>query len=767
MPWPFRIRKHLPRISGRRDLNVGFPSADTAERLASLTHLADVARDRGKSAEAAEAYAAALALAPGRVDLTVQHGNMLKDSGRLLEAEVAYRAALLQLPADPDIHLQLGHALKLQGRWADALAAYNEAARLDPASPQAVAELASAGQPAGLCKVFESQLRAGGIEALIGMSHLLLTMRAQVDSMLARLPDALSSAAFPIALYSNYRDVFSIPPPPHHAEPLHISVVLLADREPAATLQTQLAAFQAQAWPHRELIAAGRDASRRSMVERSEWSGAAIRWVEAEPGQPEAETERLCALSAAGDWIVLLSPGAVLDPQALAWIATAAGLGTSPAFVWDDEEGDVRPGHVTRSNPMLRQAVDYDSLLETNLYGESLAVHCARYATFASRSPPLPLRAERSALLLDLCHGDGIGHIPFPLAWSLGPVAAPDAGAHSQAVEMHLARVGAGAFIDGKDLLPESLSVVWQADQKPMHVIIPTRDNADDVATLVASLRGLAACPEKLSISVIDNGGRDVAARHTLDHLAAAGAINLQRSDAPFNWAQLNNNAARPATSPILVFANDDMRMLTTDWDAHLRGLLQRPEIGVVGVRLIYEDQTVQHAGVLLGWKGSTIHDGLHMPVDSPGPMGRLKTTRAVSAVTGAFLAVNRSHFEAVGGFDDVALPIAYSDIDFCLKIRSHGLKVLWTPRVTLIHHESKSRGVDHADPFRQARNQAERRAFETRWASWLDSDPGVNPAWHDATLPFRLLSAPSPARIRRHVERCAAANPWLVTLQP
>jgi GT2 family glycosyltransferase len=215
--------------------------------------------------------------------------------------------------------------------------------------------------------------------------------------------------------------------------------------------------------------------------------------------------------------------------------------------------------------------------------------------------------------------------------------------------------------------------------------------------------------------------------------------------------------------TPLIVFANDDMVMLSHAWDSILRGLLARPEIGAVGARLLYPDDTVQHAGILFGWQGGSIHDGLHERSDTPGPAGRWQVTRAVSAVTGAFLATRRADFLAHGSFDDVGLPVSHSDIDYTLKLRTSGLRVLWTPEITAYHHESKSRGLDHLDPEKQARRAAERAVLRARWGTLLNTDPSVNPIWYMATLPFRLIAAPSEARIWEHIERCASANPWSI----
>ena len=726
-----------------------------------LVEEADSLRDRGEYGRAAEAYRAALAQDPDRTDLAVQLGNMLKDSGQLAKAEAAYRAALQVAPGNADTHLQLGHALKIQGRRGAALDAYRTAASLDPSSTRATSELAAMGEVPQLRAAFEAQLQAGGTDALVCMSQALLAIREQMDAMLAALPDARASAAFPVQLYDAFRTLFDVPPPPAAAPAPRIVVVLPVDGTPAETLHTQLAAFQAQSWPSRALLAVGSGEDERAVIARAAAASPGIEWHAVRPGLPAPEAEMEAVRAASGDWLVLLAPGAVLHPHALGWVAASGGMGPAAAFIWDEETGRQRLGGIVRSNPVLRQAVDYDTLLEAGIYGGNVAVRHGALAALASAQQPAP---GRSALLLHLCRCGGIGHIPLPLSWSPPPPSVPDGSAHAAAVAAHLSATGVPARVEGPGTLPGSVRIAWRAKPERLHVIIPTRDNADDVVAFVGTLRATAARSDELAVTIIDNGGRDPAMLRRLQDLAASGAAGLQQADVPFNWSQLNNGAARLAVEPILVFANDDMQMLTPGWDDRLRGLLQRPEVGAVGARLIYDDETIQHAGILLGWRGSVIHDGLYEPMDSPGPGGRLQLTRAVGAVTGAFLATRRDTFLEVGGFDEAGLPVAYNDVDFCLKVRALGRRVLWTPEVTLIHHESKTRGVDYADPARQARNDAERRVLEARWPGALLGDPGVNPAWHDATLPFRLLQAPSSARVQAHIVRCAAADPWAAT---
>jgi O-antigen biosynthesis protein len=373
-------------------------------------------------------------------------------------------------------------------------------------------------------------------------------------------------------------------------------------------------------------------------------------------------------------------------------------------------------------------------------------------------------------LLLTLAARGAVGHIPLPLAMiersSDAPAAESTAPAHRAAVRTHLAaaglaeRVSIGAPDDGDRPLP----VQWQPrhPDELVEVIVPTRDNGGDLRDFVVSLRQRAAVPDSLRLLIVDNGSGDGETGRILAELNAEDWIRVVAMDEPFNWSRLNNHAVALSRSALLVFANDDMLMLTDGWDRQLRGLLERPEIGAVGARLIYPDDSVQHAGILLGWPGIAIHDGRYEPLSEPGPGRRWHVTRAVGAVTGAFIAVRREVFAATGGFDETGLPVAYGDIDFALKVRARGLKVLWTPSITLRHYESKSRGLDHLTAEKRARNAAERRVIEQRWGAALQVDPGVNPAWHAASLPFRLISAPSQQRLWRHIRLCAAANPWL-----
>jgi len=723
---------------------------------------------QGRSGAALEAYGKAVELTE-QAAIRVQYANMLRDSGSLAEAELAYRSALAARPDDSDTHLQLGHCLTWQGRRQAALEAYGQAARLAPFSIEPKRELFLMGQSQNQESLFEAQLRLGGTEALMEVAHQVIELRSTLSRLVEVLPDIQAQMAFPIGSYDRFRDIYDVPPPPPIRVPRSFAILLLADREALDTIRAQITAVRLQTHEQWRLSVIGVDPARRRAVEQAAAGDARIAWSEPLPDENAAQAEQRIALSTQADWILLLADRALLHPRAIEWFASVVESGTATAFVTDEETGTRERGSVRRSSPELRQVVDYDTLLEMNTFGETIAVERETYMTVANKLATSSVSTARNSLLLTLSRDGPVGHIPCPLVCrdGLAPVNPLQAGkAHEEAVRAHVAEgVLTRRILIGQRTGPlPRLPVRWrpQAADEPIAIIIPTRDNGADVKRFVESLREKAAMPDALRIVIIDNGSRQTETRAILEALAATKWVEVIALDEPFNWSRLNNRAVEKVNSSLLAFANDDMIMISERWDEHLRGLLERPEIGAVGARLLYEDDTLQHAGILFGWRGSEIHDGLYESSLEPGPANRWHVTRAVSAVTGAFLATRRGVFLAHQGFDEIGLPVACSDTDYALKLRASGLKILWTPEIALYHHESKTRGLDHLDPEKRARSAAERAVLETRWGTALDADPSLNPLWHKATLPFRLISAPSQSRLWAHIERCAAANPWL-----
>jgi GT2 family glycosyltransferase len=172
---------------------------------------------------------------------------------------------------------------------------------------------------------------------------------------------------------------------------------------------------------------------------------------------------------------------------------------------------------------------------------------------------------------------------------------------------------------------------------------------------------------------------------------------------------------------------NNDVEVITPDWLERLLEHALRPEVGAVGAKLYYPDDTIQHAGVVVGIGGTAGHTHLGHPRHSPGYSFRLGTVQNCSAVTGACLMTRKQVFEEVGGFDERFI-LAFNDIDLCLKIRQRGYAVLWTPFAELYHHESKTRGYE-TTPQKRQRFALEADLFQTKWGHILiTGDPYYNP---------------------------------------
>ncbi len=196
----------------------------------------------------------------------------------------------------------------------------------------------------------------------------------------------------------------------------------------------------------------------------------------------------------------------------------------------------------------------------------------------------------------------------------------------------------------------------------------------------------------------------------------------------PFNYSAINNAAVRAAAGEVLAFLNNDIEVLGPEWLASMVAHAVLSDVGAVGARLLYANMRVQHGGCILGIQGAVAHAHVMLPRTDPGYFARAKLTQAVSAVTGACMVMRRSCFEEAGGLDEVDLPVAYNDIDLCLKLRARGYKIIYDAEAELLHHELMSRGYDHATEEKRQRQQREMALMRERWGEVLDRDPYYNP---------------------------------------
>jgi glycosyltransferase involved in cell wall biosynthesis len=284
--------------------------------------------------------------------------------------------------------------------------------------------------------------------------------------------------------------------------------------------------------------------------------------------------------------------------------------------------------------------------------------------------------------------------------------------------------------------------------EKPkVSLIIPTRNGCKLVEQCVESIRSKTHY-HNYEIIIVDNQSDEAQTLSYLDSLQERGLARILHYDAPFNFSAINNFAVRKACGEIVGLINNDVEVLSPDWLEEMVSFAVRPEVGAVGAKLLYPDGRIQHAGVILGVGGVAGHSHKFYDSNDPGYYGRLVLPQSLSAVTGACLVLRRKCFEDVGGFDEKSLPIAFNDVDLCLRIREAGYRIVWSPHAQLYHHESVSRGLEDTSE-KQARFEKEANYMKQRWGEKLRNDPYYNLNLTLDREDFSLAFAPRVASTR------------------
>jgi GT2 family glycosyltransferase len=271
-------------------------------------------------------------------------------------------------------------------------------------------------------------------------------------------------------------------------------------------------------------------------------------------------------------------------------------------------------------------------------------------------------------------------------------------------------------------------------------IVIPTRDGAY-LHRCLDSIRQRTTYPN-FEIIVVDNGSES---HSVLEYLRNwESSLTIIRDDAPFNYPEINNRAVARSSGEVICLLNDDTEILGGDWLDELVGQVLQEGVGAVGAMLYYPSGQIQHAGVILGIGGVAGHALRTGDRLSVAGSGRIHLPRSISAVTGACMMVRREAWDQVKGMDAQNLPVAFNDIDFCLRLIEAGWRIVWTPFAELTHHESITRGFD-TEGDRATRFASEIRYMKQRWNLKLRNDPAYNP---NLTLHYENFSLAWPPRV-------------------
>jgi len=261
-------------------------------------------------------------------------------------------------------------------------------------------------------------------------------------------------------------------------------------------------------------------------------------------------------------------------------------------------------------------------------------------------------------------------------------------------------------------------------------IIIPTKDKVEVLKRCIDSILNKTTY-QNYEIVIVDNNSQEEKTFEYYETIKDNPKIRILEYKKPFNFSAINNYAVSKVDSEFILFLNNDTEVITPEWLSAMLEHAQRREVGAVGAKLLYPNNTIQHAGVILGLGAGPSrvagHSHKYLPNSFPGYYYRPHIIQNLSAVTAACMLTKKSLFEEVGGFDEVNLPIAFNDVDYCLKLREKGFLIVYTPYAVLYHHESLSRGYEDT-PEKQERFLKEVKYMREKWGSILDNDPYYNP---------------------------------------
>ena len=512
-----------------------------------------------------------------------------------------------------------------------------------------------------------------------------------------------------------------------------ISIIMLISGDDALAVDETIYSVQRQLYPHWKLcLAVDRSVSEplsKSLRAMAQQDGR-IRTIDVKDLSDWADRANAALKLASGDFVALVDPGDALSEHALYWVAKELAIDPDADLIFSDEDKIDRLAN--HSDPWFKADWNPALMLSCNAFGR-LGIFRRSMLERVGGFRPEFAGAEEHELVLRCARASQIGRIRH-IARVLYHRSA-DAGSRSAAVDdfetgrraiaEHLALQNIGAEVYHRRAGYE-IVYATPVPHPRVSIVIATTGRPDLLEPCLKSLYELTSYDNWEVILLMDERVRQSPelGAYLKDIGKRPNLRVVEYARRPFNYSWVNNFGAAQASGDILCFLNDDTEVISIDWLDQLVARVSLPKVAAAGPKLYYPNGTIQHAGVILGLGVSGVagHACHGLPRGSLGYFGRPYLERDVSGITAACMAIRAEVFRMIGGFDE-AMPLAYNDVDLCLRLRAAGWRIIWTPVAELMHRGSASLGRHdigaHAEQY--ARDVA---LMRQRWHSILDADP-------------------------------------------
>ena len=517
-------------------------------------------------------------------------------------------------------------------------------------------------------------------------------------------------------------------------EPVTISVLVPAYRTPEVFLRQMIESVLNQTYPHLELCIAdgsGENISVEKVVKEYQAKDQRVRYQRLEKNEGIAGNTNAAIRMATGDYLALFDHDDLLAPNALFEVAST--IEKDKADVVYTDEDKVTSDLKEHFQPHFKPDFNPDLLCSNNYICHLFVVKRSLALKLGGQDPAYDGAQDYDFIFRCTEEAEKIVHIAKILYhWRVHQASTADNptskmyafDAGKRAIEAHLQRIGAKAEVSHtKDL--GFYRVKYQVQGNPkVSIVIPNKDEKETLKKCLESIWQKTTY-SNYEIILVENNSTTREIRDYYQELDGKNGVRVVYWDKECNNSAINNFGISYAKGDYILCLNNDITVISPEWMEELLANCQRPEVGIVGARLYYPDNTIQHAGIVLGMGGCAGSLFVGLARSRGGYLHKAALQQDLSAVTAACFMVKKEAFEKVGGFEE-KLAVAFNDVDFCLKVRYAGYLVVYDPYAELYHHESKTRGYENTEA-KKRRFQEEIEYMRCHWMPDILRDPYYN----------------------------------------